>query len=174
MANFQESRRPLLIPKRKIQAADKSTFLLANINLLTKRLNWSHVNQNKLLLASRYFLAAKQLADDVYDYKEDWQSGRRNFAHRGLQRLPIAEDLTKYYQHQAAKIIEVCQCCRDILKTVSALEKPDCFDRHLKTIEANCSQALANLNQKSAVNHKEAKNRPGAYLRAKKLPGHNL
>lgn len=157
-ANLQEIQAPQKIMPGELAPANKSLFLLAGPWLLSGFLNWKKADRQKLLLAGKYFLAAKQLADDVYDYKDDWQSGRRNFAHRGLKKLPNSQQLSAYYRQQAKLILKICKKCRLYTKTISAFKKGDCFNIFLEPLETNCQRALANLNQAAGLNYKRPKN----------------
>ena len=156
--NLQEIQAPQKIPPGELAPANKSLFLLASPWLLSGFLNWKKADRQKLLLAGKYFLAAKQLADDVYDYQDDWQAGRRNFAHRGLKKLPNSKQLPAYYRQQAKLILKLCKKCRLSTKTISAFKQGDCFNLFLEPLETNCQRALANLNQAAELNHKHPKN----------------
>ena len=140
--NFQELKNPQLIPAKKLAPAGKSAFLLAGPILLLACLNWTTKDQQKFNLAGRYALAAKQLADDVYDYREDWQTGRRTTAHQGLKNLPGKKQLSAYYHQQALNILKLSHRARTILKTVSALKQGNCFDDFLNPLETNCRRFL--------------------------------
>ncbi len=142
-ANFQELKNPQLIPTKKLAPAGKSAFLLAGPILLLACLNWTPKDQQKFNLAGRYALAAKQLADDVYDYREDWQAGRRTAAHQGLKNLPDKNQLPAYYYRQALNILNLSRRARTILKTVSALKQGNCFDDFLQPLETNSRRFLA-------------------------------
>ena len=157
-ANLQEIQKPKKPPIGELAPAGKSLFLLASLWLLSGFLNWKKVDRKKLLLAGKYFLAAKQLADDVYDYRDDWQAGRRNFAHRHLKKLPNPKQLPHYYRQQAQLILKLCEKCRLYTKTISAFKKGDCFNLFIEPLEANCQRALANLNQAAGLSHKHSKN----------------
>jgi len=143
-ANFKELSRPRIISKSDLKASHKSLFMLLSSLLLIKSRNWSQKNQDFFLLAGKYFLAAKQIADDVYDFREDWQNNRRNFAHRRLRKLPQGKSLTLYYQKQAKKIMALCEKCRQNMKKISTLKKGDCFDDYLEILEKNCQRAFTN------------------------------
>jgi hypothetical protein len=157
-ANLQEIQAPRKPPTGELAPAGKSLFLLAGPWLLSGFLNWKKADRQKLLLAGKYFLAAKQLADDVYDYQDDWRAGRKNFAHRGLKKLPNSQQLPAYYRQQAKLILKLCEKCRLSTKTISAFKKGDCFNLFLEPLETNCQRALTNLNQVAVLNHKHPKN----------------
>jgi hypothetical protein len=143
-ANFKELTRPQVIPRSDLEASHKSLFLLLSSLLLIKSWQWSQKDQTYFLLAGKYFLAAKQIADDVYDFKDDWQANRRTFAHRHLKELPQGQELSLYYQSQAKKIMNFCQKCRQNMKKISALKKGDCFNDYLEILEKNCRRAFTN------------------------------
>jgi hypothetical protein len=143
-ANFKELTRPQVIPKSDLEASHKSLFLLLSSLLLIKSWQWSQKDRDSFLLAGKYFLAAKQIADDVYDFKDDWQDNRRTFAHRRLKSLPQGQKLSLYYQAQSKKIISLCQKCRQNMKKISALKNGDCFDDYLDILEKNCARAFTN------------------------------
>lgn len=140
-ANFKELTQAQMIPKSDLEASNKSLFLLLSSLFLIKLWHWSQKDQEHFLLAGKYFLAAKQIADDVYDFKEDWQDNRRTFAHRRLKKLPQGQELTPYYQAQAKRIINLCQKCRQNMKKISALKNGDCFNDYLDILEKNCRRA---------------------------------
>jgi hypothetical protein len=143
-ANFKELTRPQVIPRSDLEASHKSLFLLVSSLLLIESWQWSQKNKAYFLLAGKYFLAAKQIADDVYDFKDDWRDNRRTFAHRHLKALPQGQELSLYYQAQAKKIISLCQKCRQNMKKISTLKKGDCFNDYLNILEKNCSRAFTN------------------------------
>ncbi|PKM89197.1 hypothetical protein CVU83_00500 [Candidatus Falkowbacteria bacterium HGW-Falkowbacteria-2] len=145
-ANLHEITKPQTIQSGVLAPAGKSSFLLMAPLALTAHLNWPKSEIDKLTLALRYFLSAKQLADDTYDYKEDWQKGRRTFAHRGLKRLPTKNELPPYFKRLAHRILRLTSTCRGIIKTIPALDG-DCLDIYLSPLETNCRHSLANLNQ---------------------------
>lgn len=147
-ANFLEIKSPKTIPLKFLAPADKSLFLLIGPLTLSLHLGWSQQEQEKLLLAGKYFLSAKQLADDLYDYEEDWLKGRRNFAHRGLKKLPNAQQLPKYYQKQAKQILYFCKKSKTSLESITSLSKKNCFDPFLLPLETNCKEALAKIKTK--------------------------
>lgn len=144
LANYQSIKYPLKIPQKDILGSAKSLFIIAPTLILIEHLNWSTKNKKNFLLASKYFLAAKQLADDIYDFKEDWHANTRNLAHRNLKKLPTKKELPKYYREQAEKIIYLCKKCRYKIKNVSALNKKNCFNKHLEILEKNCKKAFTN------------------------------
>lgn len=146
-ANMHELQRPQTIPSGKLAPAGKSSFLLFAPLALVAQLKWQPTDAIKLTLALRHFLAAKQLADDTYDYKEDWLKGRRTFAHRGLKHLPTKNELPAYYRRQANRILQLTKDCRLILKTISTLKDADCLNKYLNPLEINCRRSLANLKQ---------------------------
>lgn len=156
-ANLLEIISPKIIPDGVCAPSNKSLFLLISPLSLSIVLNWPKIDQNRLLKAGRYLLAAKQLADDLYDYREDWQSGRRNFAHRGLSQLPRKKDLPDYYRSQALAILKICQKCRKTIKTVSPLLGKNCFNNLLEPLETNCLRGLAKINQWEESNYKSTK-----------------
>lgn len=141
-ANLREIKYPKKIPKSNLMAADKSLFLLSTSLVLIKTLKWPQKDQSHFLLAGKLFLATKQIADDVYDFKEDWRVGKRNFAHRNLKKLPKKSELKNYYQRQAQKIIKLSNKCREQIKKISSLKKRNCFNKYLKTLEENSKKAL--------------------------------
>lgn len=141
-ANYQALAKPLFIPPKDIDAANKSLFIMAPSLLILKQMKWPQLEQNKFLMASKYFLAAKQLADDVYDFKEDWRNKRRNFAHKNLKHLPKNHEMDKYYQTQAKRILKLCQLCRRKIKTVYLFKEKNCFNLHLNILEKNCQKAF--------------------------------
>ncbi|MCF7860178.1 hypothetical protein K9M09_00970 [Patescibacteria group bacterium] len=143
--NFKELSFINKTPKEALSAADKSIFLLIGPMILIGQLNWSQNDQNNFLQAGKYFLAAKQLADDVYDYREDWHTGHRSFAHYGLKKLPNTQELPTYFQKQANNILSLCLKSRKQLKKVIALKSHDCFDSQLNILETNCQLALSKL-----------------------------
>lgn len=152
-AIFSEIKRPKTIPPGILAPSAKSLFLLISPVHLSMRLNWEKSETQKLFKAGCYLLAAKQLADDLYDYREDWKNGRRNFAHRGLSRLPHKNELPSYYKEQAENILQLCACCRRITKTVSPLSRKNCFESPLKILEINCRRELAKINRREEPNH---------------------
>ncbi len=156
-ANWQESKYPKKTSINKIGAANKSSFLLASIVLLIARLDWSKTEQGLLIKAFKYLLAAKQWADDVYDYCDDWLAGKRNYAHLGLTKLPTTQELPAYYQKQAHIILNLCRQSRQTLKKIPVLKNQDCFDDYLKPLEANCYRALANLKLPAVLTDKYPK-----------------
>jgi len=148
-ANFLEIRKPKIIPKGKLSPSNKSLFLLLSPLHFALSLNWSKYYIQLFLKAGRYLLTAKQLADDVYDYREDWRAGRRNFAHRGLKRLPSNKELPLYYRQQALIILKLCKQCRKIIKKISPLTRKNSFDFFLDPLEINCQRTLAKINQRA-------------------------
>lgn len=142
-ANYRALCFPLKIPKTNLDIGNKAQFLLAPIFVLLNYLQINNLEIQKFMKGAKYFLAAKQLADDVYDYQEDWQMGRRTSAHQKLRSLPTAKNINNYYQKQSRRIIFLCNQCRQELKTVTFLEKNDCFEKHLQTLEYNCYRAMA-------------------------------
>ncbi len=144
LASYKSIKHHLNIAPKDIQGSDKSIFIMAPTLILIEQLNWPIEDKKNFLLASKYFLAAKQLADDVYDFREDWHANIRNLAHRNLNKLPSKKELTKYYQEQARRIIYLCQQCRYKIKTVSTLKKKNCFNKHLDILEKNCQKAFTN------------------------------
>lgn len=142
-ANYRSLFFPLKTPKTNLDIGNKAQFLLAPIFVLLNSLQINSLEIKKFMRGAKYFLAAKQLADDVYDYQEDWQSGRRTSAHQNLRSLPTDNNINYYYKQQAKRIIFLCNKCRKELKTVNFLEKADCFEIHLQTLEANCYKAMA-------------------------------
>ena len=142
-ANYRALFFPLKIPKTNLDIGNKAQFLLAPIFVLLNYLQINNLEIQKFMKGAKYFLAAKQLADDVYDYQEDWQMGRRTSAHQKLRSLPTAKNINNYYQKQSRRIIFLCNQCRQELKTVTFLEKNDCFEKHLQTLEYNCYRAMA-------------------------------
>jgi hypothetical protein len=142
-ANYQALLFPLKTPKKNLDIGNKAQFLLAPIFVLLNYLQINNLEIQKFMKSAKYFLAAKQLADDVYDYQEDWQMGRRTSAHQKLRSLPTAKNINNYYQKQSRRIIFLCNQCRQELKTVTFLEKNDCFEKHLQTLEYNCYRAMA-------------------------------
>ncbi|MDP3837182.1 MAG: hypothetical protein Q8Q67_03710 [bacterium] len=144
-ANMHELQRPQTIPSGKLAPAGKSSFLLFAPLALVTQLKWRPTDVMKLTLALRHFLSAKQLADDTYDYQEDWMKGRRTFAHRGLKNLPTNSELPAYYKRQANQILKLTSTCRQILKTISVLKDGDCLNKYLNPLETNCRRSLANL-----------------------------
>lgn len=145
--NFQELKYPDKIPKSHLNSAGKSLFLLSGPLLLINQLNWTNRHQNNFLQAGKYLLSAKQLADDVYDYKEDWRQGRRTNAHRGLEKLPQGSKLKDYYRQQAIIILRLCHRARISLKKISPLHRQNCLDVFLAPLEIKARLALAKLNQ---------------------------
>lgn len=143
-ANFKELTQAQVIPKSDLAASNKSLFLLLSSLFLIKSWHWSQKDQDYFFLAGKYFLAAKQIADDVYDFKEDWQDNRRTSVHRRLKKLPQGQELFLYYQKQAKRIISLCQKCRQNMKKTSALKKGDCFNDYLDILEKNCRRAFTN------------------------------
>lgn len=156
-ANLTEIASPKHIPRGKLAPADKSLFLLIGPQLLISALAWNKSDQENFLTAGQYFLSAKQLADDVYDFRDDWNNGRRNFAHRHLTRLPIKKELPLYFRKQAQEIKSLCFKSRCLLKTVSALKTGNCFDDYLSPLETNCDRALANLKLQAQANYNHSK-----------------
>jgi hypothetical protein len=148
-SNLKELNADKNVPNEPISAASKSIFLLIGPILLTNICKWPKTEQIKLFIAGKYFLAAKQLADDVYDYKEDWGSGKRSFAHHKLSKLPNKQELPAYYQQQAKNILSLCQKSKQELKKITTLEKRDCFNYFLKPLELNCLKALTKLSNRS-------------------------
>lgn len=144
-ANWQESKHPQKPNNNKLSAANKSSFLLSSAVLLIARLDWRQAEQDLLIKAFKYLLAAKQWADDVYDYRDDWLADKRNYAHLSLTKLPTTQELPVYYQKQAHIILNLCGQSRRTLKKIPVLKNQDCFDDYLKPLEANCYRALANL-----------------------------
>lgn len=156
-ANWQESKYPKKPDINKIGAANKSSFLLASSVLLIARLDWRKTERDLLIKAFKYLLAAKQWADDVYDYHDDWLAGKRNYAHLGLTKLPTTQELPAYYQKQAHIILNLCRQSRQTLKKIPVLKNQDCFDDYLKPLEANCYRALANLKLPAVLTDKYPK-----------------
>ncbi|HQO11138.1 MAG TPA: hypothetical protein P5325_01675 [Candidatus Woesebacteria bacterium] len=156
-ALFSEVKQPKTIPRGILAPSGKSLFLLIAPLHLSLFLGWEKTETQGLFRAGRYLLAAKQLADDLYDYRDDWQNGRRNFAHRGLKRLPEKKELPSYYRRQAEAILQLCGQCRKITKTISPLSKKNCFEPLLKPLEINCRRGLAKINQLESVNHRHPK-----------------
>ncbi|MDD2681241.1 MAG: hypothetical protein PHE20_04085 [Patescibacteria group bacterium] len=146
--NFQELSADKHIPNEAVAAASKSIFLLIGPILLTNICQWTKAEQIKLFIAGKYFLAAKQLADDVYDYKEDWNANKRTFAHYGLNKLPNKQELPAYYRKQAENILSLCQKSKQELKKITALKKRDCFTYFLKPLELSCLKALTKISVK--------------------------
>lgn len=173
-ANLAELSSPKYIPKGKLAPANKSLFLLVGPQLLISVLAWSKSDQEIFLKAGQYFLSAKQLADDVYDFRDDWKKGRRNFAHQRLTQLPTKKELPLYFYKQAQQIKSLCLKSRRLLKTVSALKTGNCFDYFLSTLESNCNQALANLKLQEQVSYNRSKKNPESLPRATAAPVHNL
>jgi len=143
--NFQELSTKRKAPNEALSAANKSIFLLIGPMILIKQLKWSKNDQDNFLLAAKYFLAAKQLADDVYDYREDWQTGHYSFAHYGLKQLPKKQELPAYFKQQANNILTICLKSRGQLKKVTSLQRCDYFDNQLSILEANCRLSLSKL-----------------------------
>lgn len=148
-ANLNECLYPSLIPKKILALSGKSSFLLAGPLALASAMQWPDDDLKKLNLALSHFLAAKQLADDVYDFQEDWNNGKRTYAHRGLLRLPNKTELPDYYSKQARMILNISAKAKRQLKTISALNNGDCLNKYLKTIESNCRRALTSLNRQA-------------------------
>lgn len=142
-ANYQALLFPFKTPKINLDIGNKAQFLLAPIFVLLNYLQINDLEIQKFMRGAKYFLAAKQLADDVYDYQVDWQIGRRTSAHKNLKSLPTAKNINNYYHKQAKRIIFLCNKCRQELKTVTFLSKHDCFKTHLQTLEYNCYRAMA-------------------------------
>lgn len=144
-ANFKELSTKSKSPNEALSAADKSIFLLIGPMILLDHLNWPKNDQNNFLLAAKYFLAAKQLADDVYDFREDWHSGHLSFAHYSLSQLPNAQELPTYFKKQANNILSLCLKSREELKKVIALKRHDCFNDQLNILETNCHLSLSKI-----------------------------
>ncbi len=124
--------------------------------------------------AGKYFLSAKQLADDVYDYQDDWKKGRRNFAHRNLTKLPNRKELPIYFHKQALRIKALCLKSRKLLKAVSALKNGNCFDEYLLPIETNCDRVLANLKLQAQANYNHSKKTQRFAPQVTTAPARNL
>ncbi len=172
--NLKELCSPKNIPSGELAPANKSLFLLAGPLLLVSALTWSKTDQENFLNAGKYLLSAKQLADDVYDYQDDWKKGRRNFAHRHLTKLPTGTELPLYFQRQAWRIKALCLKSRSLLKTVSALKTGNCFDDYLIPLEANCERALANLKFQAQANYNHSKKTRRLAPRVISAPARNL
>jgi hypothetical protein len=146
--NFKELSANKNIPNEPISAAAKSIFLLVGPIIIANILKWNKNEQAQLFIAGKYFLAAKQLADDVYDYQEDWSAGKRTFAHYKLNKPPNKQELPAYYQQQAKNILYLCQKSKQELKKITTLKKRDCFTYFLKPLELNCLETLTKLSNR--------------------------
>ncbi|MBN2884625.1 hypothetical protein JXE04_01745 [Patescibacteria group bacterium] len=144
-ANFKEINTENNIPNEALSAANKSIFLLIGPMILINQLNWPKNDQNNFLLAGKYFLAAKQLADDIYDYREDWCSKKYSFAHYGLNQLPQGPELSIYFKKQANNILSLCRLSRKQLKKVVTLKKHNYFNDQLNILENNCHLSLSKI-----------------------------
>lgn len=146
--NFKELINNKISPDKAINAAEKSIFLLISPIIISNILKWNKSEQIQLFIAGKYFLTAKQLADDVYDYKDDWKDGKRTFAHYKLNKLPSKKEIPAYYQQQAKNILYFCQKSKKELKKISSLKNRDCFNYFLKPLELNCLKTLSKLSAK--------------------------
>ena len=173
-ANLRELSLPKIIPNGALTPANKSLFLLAGPKLLISALAWNKADQENFLNAGKYFLSAKQLADDVYDYQDDWKKGRRNFAHRNLTKLPNRKELPIYFHKQALRIKALCLKSRKLLKAVSALKNGNCFDEYLLPIETNCDRVLANLKLQAQANYNHSKKTQRFAPQVTTAPARNL
>ncbi|MGE5425731.1 MAG: hypothetical protein ACM3PZ_01525 [Bacillota bacterium] len=143
-------------PANEVSACGKSVFLIAPLLYLASgRISAEEIN--RLESALRFSLAAKQLADDVYDYQEDWLKGKRSLAHEGLSSLPTTAELPAYFHRYARRILNLCSKSRKIIKKIPMLSDRDILSPLIATVEANCQKCLASLSLPDPIGHTETR-----------------